>query len=187
MKLAVAARTTKRKSETKKIRREGNIPAILYSKGEEGKEIVVNGVDFQKILNTTPQGSLSSKVFTIECDKKKYEAVIKGIQYDITTYRVIHLDFEELHPGVPVTLNIPIQCINTVDCAGVKLGGVVRLIVRQLEVTCMPDKIPSHFEIDVRDLTLGQMKKLSDLQIPSGVRPSPTINLEEAAVVIARK
>ena len=65
MKLTFATRSAK-KSETKKIRREGKIPAILYSKGEKGREIVVDGIAFKKILNTTPTGTLSSKIFTLE-------------------------------------------------------------------------------------------------------------------------
>jgi large subunit ribosomal protein L25 len=184
MKLTVAARN-KKKSETKRLRREGKIPAILYSKGEKGKEIVVDGTDFKKILNTTPAGTLSSKVFSLEGEGKTVKAIIKDIQYKITTYDVIHLDFEELHTDVPVTLNIPLVCVNIVDCIGVKLGGVIRQVVRQVRVTCLPKDIPAQFEIDVRDMNLGQMKKLNALSIPKGVRPA--IDLKEIAVVIARK
>jgi large subunit ribosomal protein L25 len=184
MKLTIATRSAK-KSETKKIRREGKIPAILYSKGEHGKEIVVDGIAFKKILNTTPTGTLSSKIFHLEGGGKTSKAIVKDIHYNITTYDVIHLDFEELHDDVPVTLNIPLVCINAVDCVGVKLGGVIRQVVRQVRVTCLPKDIPAQFEIDVRDMNLGQTKKLSALDIPKGVRP--TVDLKEVAVVIARK
>jgi large subunit ribosomal protein L25 len=185
MKLTIATRSAK-KSETKKLRREGKIPAVLYSKGEKGKEIVIDAVDFKKILNTTPTGTLSSKVFSLDgLGGKALKAIVKDIQYNITTYEVIHLDFEELHDDVPVTLNIPLVCINTVDCIGVKLGGVIRQVIRQVKVSCLPKDIPQQFELDVRDMNLGQSKKLSALEIPKGVRAA--INLNEAAVVIARK
>jgi len=184
MKLTIAPRSAK-KSETKKIRREGNIPAILYSKGEHGQGIVVDGIAFKKILNTTPTGTLSSKIFHLESSGKIVKAIVKDIQYNITTYDVIHMDFEQLHDDLPVTLNIPLVCVNTVDCAGVKLGGVIRQVVRQVRVTCLPKDIPGQFEIDVRDMNLGQTKKLSALNIPKGVHP--TVDLKEVAVVIARK
>jgi len=184
MKLTVATRSAK-KSETKKLRREGKIPAILYSKGEEGREIIIDGVDFKKILNTTPTGTLSSKVFLLEGLGKTLKAIVKDIQYNITTYEVIHIDFEELHEDKLVTLNIPLVCINIVDCIGVKLGGIVRQVIRQVRVTCLPKDIPQQFELDVREMNLGQMKKLSALEIPKGVRP--VVSLNEAAVVIARK
>lgn len=184
MKLTAALRS-KKKSETKKLCREGKIPAILYSKGEKGKEISVDAIDFKKILNTTPTGTLSSKIFFLEGLGKTLKAIVKDIQYNITTYDVIHLDFEELHEDLPVTLNIPLVCVNTVDCIGAKLGGVIRQVVRQLRVTCLPKDIPEQFELDVRDMNLGQTKKLSALEIPKGVRPAADMNA--AAVVIARK
>ncbi len=184
MELTVAARA-KKKAETKKLRREGKIPAILYSKGKEGREIVVDGIEFKKILNTTPTGTLSSKIFNLHGLDKPLKAIVKEIQYNITTYDVIHLDFEELHDDSPVTLNIPLVCTNAVDCIGVKLGGVIRQVIRHVRVSCLPKDIPNQFEIDVRDMQMGQMKKLTALTIPANVRPA--VSLNEAAVVIARK
>lgn len=185
MELTVTSRTAGKKSDTKNIRREGNIPAVLYSKGEKGKEIIVDGIAFKKILNTTPTGTLSSKVFTLDLDGKKVEAIVRDIQYHVTTYAVIHIDFEELHAGVPVTLNIPVCCVNTIDCVGVKLGGVLRQVTRQVKVTCLPKDIPAQFELDVCDMVLGQMLKLNALDIPPAVRP--IVDLKEVAVLIARK
>lgn len=184
MKLNIAARSAK-KSDNAKLRREGKIPAILYSKGEKGKEITVDGIAFKKILNTTPTGTLSSKVFSLESEGKTIRAIVKDIQYNIITYDVIHLDFHELHEGVPVTLNIPLVCVNILDCAGVKLGGVVRQVISHVPVTCLPSHIPNQFEVDVRDMNLGQTRKLSSLTIPEGVRPA--MDLKEVAVIIARK
>jgi large subunit ribosomal protein L25 len=185
MKLTVAKRTAKTKSETRNIRREGKIPAILYSKREPGKEIVVDSISFRKILNTTPTGTLSSKIFTLDLEGQAIKAIVKDIQYNITTYDVIHIDFEQLHDDLPVTLNIPLRCINAVNCVGVKLGGVVRQVVRQVKVTCLPKHIPEEFEIDILDLNVGQMKKLQDLEIPEGVRPVGSF--KGVAVIIARK
>lgn len=185
MELTVTSRAAGKKSETKKLRREGKIPAVLYSKGEKGREIVVDGTEFQKLLNTTPTGTLSSKILTLLIDGKKVRVLVKDIQYHVTTYQVVHLDFEELHEDVPVSLNVPVTCVNTVDCVGVKLGGVIRQVVRQVRVSCLPKDIPAQFELDVRELGLGQGLKLSKLKIPQGVRASLKSN--ELAVLIAKK
>jgi large subunit ribosomal protein L25 len=185
MKLTATKRSAGKKSENRQIRRAGNIPAILYSKGQKGEEIVIDGGDFKKILNVIPAGTLSSKTFLLDLDGKVIKAIIKGIQYQVTTYQVIHLDFEQLHEGHPVAIKIPLCCINVADCAGIKLGGVVRQVVRYVPVVCLPKNIPSAFEVDVRNLGLGQMLKLNELTIPQGVRP--TISLKEVAIVIARK
>lgn len=185
MKLAAAKRTVKTKLETRNIRRQGKVPAIIYSKGEAGEEIVVNGIEFQKILNTLQTGTLSSKIFDLDIEGRAVKAIVKDIQYNVTNYEVIHIDFEQLHAGLPVTLNIPLRCTNTANCLGVKLGGVIRQVVRQVRVTCLPEHIPDEFQVDVKDLNLGQMKKLQDLEIPEGVRPMG--KLKGVAVVIARK
>lgn len=185
MKLTITRRSAGKKTENKQIRREGNIPAILYSKGEKGEEVVVDGIAFKKVLNTTPTGTLSSKIFQLDLDGKTIKALVKDIQYNVTTYDVIHLDLEQLHDDHPVSVKIPVRCVNVADCVGVKLGGVVRQVVRHLPVVCLPSNIPEDLEADVRDLNLGQMLKLSALKIPEGVRP--TMSLKEVAVVIARK
>ena len=185
MELNATNRPAGKKAALKQLRREGQVPAVLYSKGEKGAEITIDGREFKKILNTVPTGTLSSKVFTLHIEGKKVQAILKDIQYNIVTYDVIHLDFEELHADVPVNLNIPILCINVADCVGVKQGGNLRQVVDRIRVTCLPKDIPTQFEVDVRDLHMGQGKKLSTLKIPSGVRPKGSLN--EMAVVVARR
>ncbi len=185
MELTVAARTAGKKSEAKKIRREGNIPAVLYSKGEKGKEVIVDGNAFKKGLNKIKKGTLSSKVFTLTVDGKKVKAIIKDIQYAVTTYNILHIDFEELHKDAPVTLNIPLTFTNAIECAGVKLGGVLRQVIRHVKVRCSPNDIPDQFSIDVRDLVVGQSVRLNKLKIPKGV--TPVIDLKEVAVLVAKK
>lgn len=185
MELTVASRTAGKKAETKKIRREGNIPAILYSKGEKGQDVVVNGIDFKKVMNKVEQGTLSSVVFDLTVDGKKVKAIVKDIQYAVTTYDILHIDFAQLHDKVPVTLNIPLKFLNAVECAGVKLGGVLRQVIRHVKVTCLPKDIPARFNLDVRDLVMGQSVKLSALEIPAGVKPITRLN--EVAVVVAKK
>lgn len=185
MKLAVTKRTEEKKSELGRLRREGGIPAILYSKGEEGRKLVVSGNAFKKMLAKFPKGTLSSKVFILVLDGQEIKALVKDIQYRVTTYDIIHLDFEQLHDDCEVTLNIPITCTGVVDCVGVKLGGVLRQVIRQVRVRTLPKNLPDEFTLDVRDLGLGQSRRLRDLAIPSGVRPIS--DLKEVAVVVSRR
>ncbi|MEZ5315586.1 MAG: 50S ribosomal protein L25 [Chlamydiales bacterium] len=185
MELTLVSRKLGNKSEVKKIRRQGDIPAILYSKGEKGKPIVVNGNAFLKSLNQIEKGTLSSKVFFLEIEGKKIKAIIKDIHYAITSYAIIHLDFQELYDDIPITLNIPVKFLNTVECAGVKLGGVLRQLLRQVKVSCLPGHIPDRFNFDVRDLVLGQSLKLNTLKVPNGVEVITKLN--EVVVTVAKK
>ena len=182
MQLSVKSREER---NNKKLRREGMLPAILYSQGNKGEVITVETNEFKKILNVTQTGTLSSKIFDLDLGGKKRRAIVKEIQYHVTTYDVLHIDFEEIFDDVPVTLNIPVLCLNAVDCAGVKLGGVLRHVIRKMKVKALPRHIPDAFEIDVREMQMGHTTRLSDLTIPEGVKP--VVDLDNVAVLIARK
>lgn len=186
MKLKVFKRAGQRKSEVSKIRREGNIPAIVYLKGKAAENIAVSGTDFNSLLRTVQPGRLSTTIFTLVGeDGKEYPAIIKEIQYAPTTYQVQHLDFEELVDGVKVSVKVPIECTGVVDCVGVKLGGVLRQVIRYLRVRCLPKDIPTAFQLDVKTLAQRESRRLSDLTIPNTVRP--LADLKEVAVVIAKR
>jgi large subunit ribosomal protein L25 len=185
MKLNVSSREKKTKATVKTIRREGNIPAILYSKGAEGKELIIDGIEFQKLLNKIERGTLSSIVFEIEVDGKKTKALVKDIQYHVVTYNILHIDLIELFDDVPVTLNVPLKCVGAADCAGVKAGGVLRQVLRHLKVRTLPKHIPSHFDLDVKKLGMGQAVRLSAIKIPETVRPME--NLKVVAAVVGKR
>jgi large subunit ribosomal protein L25 len=185
MELTVVSRDAKKKSDAKKVRREGGIPAILYSRGEAGKEIVVSNAEFQKLLQSIPKQTLSSKVIVLKEGNKTLKVIVKGIQYHPVTYNILHLDFQELHEGEVVNIKIPLLCTGVADCAGIKLGGVLRQIVYSVLVRVEPKDIPSHFELDIRELVTGQVKKLSDISYPKGV--SPLADMNETALIIGKR
>lgn len=185
MELVVTSRETNKKSFLKKIRQRGGIPAVVYSSGKSLANVVVDAHAFKKFLSTLESGALSSTVFTLSYEGRKFKALVKDIQYQITTYDVIHLDFEELSEDREVRLNIPIRCLNAVDCLGVKLGGSLRQIIRALRVVCKPKDIVPFLELDVRSLGLSQTLKLSDIVIPEGIRP--ITSLKEVVVTVSRR
>lgn len=183
--LTAKKRAEARKSHIKQMRRDGNIPAVFYAPGQTAQSIEVNGKEFETILRGIQQGLLSTTVFTLNIDGKKLKAIIKDIQYNLTTYKVIHLDFEELNDDVTVQVKVPINCIGMADCPGIKLGGFLRQVIRTIKVECLPKQIPSFFEVDVRELGIRQSKRLSDLAMPKGVKPLAP--MDEVLVVIAKR
>lgn len=185
MELVVASRETDKKSLLKKIRQTGGIPAVIYSGGKSLANIVVDAHVFSKFLSSLESGALSSTIFSLSYEGRTIKALVKDIQYHVTSYRVIHLDFEELIEDRDVKLKIPIRCINAVDCVGVKLGGSLRQVIRALRVVCKPKDIVPYLELDVRSLGLSQTRKLSDIQIPAGLRPITP--LKEVAVTVSRR
>lgn len=185
MELNIIRREEQRKSATKKLRREGQIPAVLYGEANKAEAIAIASAELQGILRQVLPGRLSTTLFKLKEGTTSYQAVLKDVQYHPTTYDIIHVDFQILQKDKPVTVKVPIECIGIADCQGIKLGGFLRQVIRYLPVECLPADIPSYYEVDVSGLNIKQSKRLSDLPISSKVRP--LAKLKEVVVVIAKK
>lgn len=185
MKLTATARAGQKKSDNKKIRREGNIPAIIYAPGKEPEMISIDGVEYATAMRSIKSGQLPTTIFTLAVGKKEKRAILKEVQYEITTYQVSHLDFEELHDDTLVQVKVPVNIIGAAECPGVKLGGFLRQVIRHVLVECLPKHIPTEFILDVRDLSIAQTKRISDLDLSKHVRPVASV--EEVVAVIAKR
>lgn len=186
MKLQIFKRDVLKKSETKKIRRNGDIPVVLYVGGKLTDTMTVKGAEFSSLMRSLLPGRLSTTIFTlVDENGKERRAILKEIQYEPTTYDVQHLDFEQLFDDVKVKVKVPIECTGVVDCIGIKLGGFLRQVIRHMRVSCLPKDIPSAFLVDVKNLALFESKRLSELEIPQTVRP--LADLKQVAVVIAKR
>lgn len=183
MKVKIVDRKDSKKSVLRQVRREGNIPAVVYSPGKENRTIIVDGVDFQTALRTLTPGRLPTTQFVLVQDGKEERAIVKDIQYHPTTYEVMHLDF--LIPSDRVKVRVPIECVGVADCQGIKLGGFLRQVIRALPVECLASQIPAFFSIDIRHLVIGQSLRIFDLTVPEGVRP--LVDSKEAILVIAKR
>lgn len=184
MKLTAKSREKQGKAALKQARREGTIPAVFYSEGQPGRPIEVETIAFDTILRSIKPGRLSTTVFTLGLDGKSFRAVVKDIQYELTTYKIIHLDFEELKDNVPVSVKVPLECVGIDDCVGIKAGGLFRQIIRTVKVKCLPKNIPAEFLVDIRELGIRQVLRLSDIAMPEGVQP---LTADEVVVVIAKR
>ncbi len=185
MKLAIFERAELRKGETKRIRREGGIPALIYGAKQQARHVYIQEAEFQALLRQIPAGTLATTVFTLKEGGRSYSALVKDIHYHVVNYAIQHLDFLLLEKGVPVSVNVPIQVVGAAESPGVKLGGNLRQVVRSLRVRCLPDQIPQAFQLDVRSMQIAEAKRLSDIVLPAHIRP--LAEMREVAVVIAKQ
>lgn len=179
-------RAAGKKSEVKKIRREGNIPGILYGYKQEVQNIYIKNEELQAIFRGLKAGLLPTTIFELHDGHKTVRAIVKDIHYHPTSYAVQHIDFVVLEDHTVVNVNVPIQVLGAADCPGIKLGGFLRQVIRTIKVSCLPKDIPQEFTLDIRDLQLTQSKRLSDLSIPESVRPLAK-SMSEVAIVIAKR
>lgn len=185
MKLKTTARAADRKGESKRLRREGKIPAVLYVKGEKSLPIAVEQGQYEAVLRRIKKGYLPTTRFKLEGEFGVKEVIVKGVDYDPITYQVRHLDFLELEKDKKVRVKVPITFKGEADCVGVKQGGVLRQVIRHLHVECTPEHLPDHYTIDVTNMDLNQSKKLKTIKTSEHVRL--LISPEEVAVIVAKR
>lgn len=186
MKLSIVQRKAGKKSSAKVLRREGKIPAILYGpRQESGHPIAVERAEIDALLRATPSQLLSTTVLELLEGEKSMRVIVKEVQYHPVTYAILHIDFFLVEDDLPLTVNVPIQLVGTAECAGVKLGGFIRQVIRFLKVKCRLKDLPREFILDIQALGLSEVKRLSDIALPKEVRPLAKMN--EVAVVIAKK
>jgi large subunit ribosomal protein L25 len=185
MQLKVNKRSISTKGAVNQLRENGGIPAVLYTKGKETVEISLENANLQKILRDLKPGTLSTLVLTLEGLDRPVRAIVKEVQYNKTNYDVLHVDLMELVDGQRLRVKVPVELTGINECVGVKAGGVVRQVMRAVTVECVPADMPREFQVDVRELNIGQSKRVVAVALPAGVRCKEKI--EDVLAVVAKR
>ncbi|HQI41452.1 MAG: 50S ribosomal protein L25 [Ignavibacteriales bacterium UTCHB2] len=139
------------------LRKEGKIPAIFYSKHHEPIPVEVE----ERLVNPLVF-TAKTHLITLNVDKEnEFECIIKDVQFDPVTDRIVHVDFLGLQKDEKIQLEIPVQLVGS--AIGIKEGGVLQHILYKILIECLPSNIPAHIEIDITNLKLGQAIHVSDL------------------------
>ncbi|UCG92535.1 MAG: 50S ribosomal protein L25 [candidate division WOR-3 bacterium] len=151
-----------KKGDLKRLRRQGKIPAVLYGHKEKTRNIYIDMKEFKKILDRLQQETVT---VNLKLEKKNYLCVIKTIQHDPTTGELLHIDFQHIHKKERIRTAVPIHAIG--EAPGVKKGGILDQHLHEIVVRCLPDEMPSHIDVDISQLELGQSIHLKDIALPN--------------------
>lgn len=156
------ARTELGKKATKEIRKNGNVPCVIYGekKDENGAPVAIHFTVNEKEINKliyTPHIYLVD----INIDGVDHKAVLKEVQFHPVKDNVLHVDFYEVHAEKPIVMGVPVQAQGL--AAGVRAGGRLMMMVRKLNVRALYDQIPEKLFVDVTALQLGKTIKAGDL------------------------
>lgn len=174
-------RTECGKSAVKKLRREGLIPAILYGHKKESIPLSLSSLLLNRIM--TDEAIESTLIdLTIKAGEKeeKKTVVLKDIQVGPVKRNYLHVDFYEVDMSEKIVVPISIHLIG--KAKGVEAGGILQQIKREVEVKCLPSKIPGRFEIDVSNLEIGDSIHLGGISLDEGVEILEDLSLVVAAV-----
>ncbi|MBF2758937.1 MAG: 50S ribosomal protein L25/general stress protein Ctc [Ectothiorhodospiraceae bacterium AqS1] len=161
------ARSSKGTGSSRRLRREGQIPAILYGGSDEALAIAVDG---NRIHRQMQNEAFIAHVLTIKIEERESQAVLKAVQRNPATNRITHLDFQRISAQSEIHIHVPLHFLNEEQCVGKKAGGVVTHLVVEVEIGCLPKDLPEFIEIDLSNLNIGESVHLSELPLPDGVR-----------------
>jgi len=161
--LEVSIRIRPGKSGARDVRKRGNIPAVLYGKGTDPVLLSVSPAALKQALSTEAgENTLLEITYSDDSKEVKKLSLLREVQYDFLTSKPIHFDFQALDINKKITVNVPVKIVG--KSKGVKEGGILEEILREIPVECLPKNIPNSFEIDVTGLEIGHSIHVSALK-----------------------
>ena len=172
------------KGAARTLRRAGRVPAVLYGRDLGSVHLSIDAHEAAQLFHSI---SVDNTIvdLTVDGEKKPFQTLVREIQTHPWKDSLVHVDFLQIQEGVDVDLEIPVELTGVP--VGVRLnGGILEQIVHELEVRCIPSKIPESFVLDVTELDLNDSLHVSDIPLTEGVQILTPADQTICAVAIPR-
>lgn len=165
--LTIKGRVETGKQVAKRLRRAGMVPAVLYG-GARPEAITVDPKAVLRIIHGH-EGSTQLLTLAFEGGDGSRMAIIRDLQFDPVSERLLHVDLQEVTADRAITVRVAVRPVG--EAAGVKdQKGILNLVLHELDISCLPTRIPERIDADVTALMIGDVLTVADLQAPEGVR-----------------
>jgi large subunit ribosomal protein L25 len=165
VKLEVQERETVGSTAAARLRREGFIPGVLYGRGKKPHAIVVPERELRSAIGG-PHGHHAILDVVLEGQKTAHASILKDYQVDPIRGRITHFDLHEVRLDQVITAQVAIELLG--EAPGVKAGGVLSALVREVNVEALPLEIPDRIELDISGAEIGATLRIADLRAPEG-------------------
>lgn len=167
------------KGAARKVRAQGDVPAVVYGVGVDPLPLTVNLHDFDKAMRGIEGTSV---LIDLAIDgKETLPVMLRDFQVDIISRKFRHLDFQKVDLSKRIKVEVPLHLVG--KAPGVKEGGILEHLRRTLEIRCLPTAIPDSIDVDVSQLNIGDTIHLHDVKLPEGVEVAFAADITIAAVV----
>ena len=166
--LDIISRDKTGKSNCKQLRNTGKIPAIIYGDKKEPTHIAI---EYPKIIKELSKTGFFSTVFSLKLDKKEIKVLPREIQTDPLNDKPIHIDFLRVNNESKINISVSIDFINENKSPGLKGGGVLNVVRREIDLICKINSIPEKLEADLANLEIGSVIHMSDIKLEENVVP----------------
>jgi len=180
--LPAEARDRAGKGASRALRREGRVPAVVYGEKKEPLSIHVEEKLLSKMLST---GHFMNSVIMIDFQGKPQRTLPKAVDFHPVTSRPIHVDFLRIGEHTKVHVAVPMRFDNEEESPGLKRGGVLNVVVHELELVCDAASIPNEIHLSLAGLEIGDSIHISEVKLPEGVTPANTEEDFTVATIVA--
>ena len=155
------------KGASRRLRRDGKVPAIIYGAGRPPRALTF---DHNRVVQQLENQKFYSSVLHIKVGDKSQAAIVKDIQRHPARRQIMHMDFQRIVEDQAIRMNVPINLVGADVAVGVKEGGgTVSQMRNDVEVVCLPKNLPEYLELDISELELDGLMYLADIKLPEGV------------------
>jgi large subunit ribosomal protein L25 len=164
--IKAAARSQAGKGAARSVRREGNVPGVVYGDGQAPQMITLT---YKNVLPHVETGRFLSTLVDLDVDGKTVRAIPRDVQFEPVKDRIIHVDFLRLGKDSRIAVNIPVHFKNQDAAPGLKAGGVLNIVSHSVNLYCPADFIPDDISVDLTGMNIGDNIHLSDVKLPDRV------------------
>ncbi len=157
-------RTGTGKGAARKLRAQGMIPGVFYGPQSDPVPVTVDPLALRKLILKAPARNF---LLNLNLENKTEPAMLKGFQMDPVSRQLLHADFLRIRTDQAVTLEVPVELLGTPE--GVVQGGALEVVARYVKVTGLPDALPEAVSVEVSGLKIGDVLKVSDLELTGEV------------------
>ncbi|WP_201587681.1 50S ribosomal protein L25/general stress protein Ctc [Psychrobacter jeotgali] len=155
------------KGASRRLRKQNLVPAIIYGGNEEPTAI---SIKLNEMVKSLEYEAFFSQILTITTDKgDEHQVVIKDLQRHPAKGFPMHADFQRIVKGQKINMNIPVHFSGREEAPGIKAGGILSTLVSDVEIVALPSQLPEYLEVDVSGMEIGDLFRLSDIELPEGV------------------
>src|SRR5271165_5784421 len=160
-------RDTQGKGASRRLRRDGKVPAILYGGHREARALTLS---HQKLAIMLENERFYSTILSLKVGDQTQAAILKDVQRHPYKNAIVHIDFQRVEENEKIRISIPLHFTGAAVSPGVKSqGGIVSHMRNEAEVSCLPKDLPEFIEVDISGLSLNESIHLSQLKLPPGV------------------
>ena len=164
--ITAESRTDTGKGASRRLRRTGKLPGIVYGAHKEPTMITLA---HHELIHALDNEAFYSNLLTLKLDGKAQTVILKDLQRHPAKPFVLHVDFQRVQADEKIRLHVPIHFVNEESCPGIKSGGQASHVMADVEVTCLPKDLPEFIEVDMSKLEMGAIVHVSQLSLPAGV------------------